>query len=132
MDAQQLNISKEELSLTRKLVEQLEKSEEEFNSGMNKVFKSMENISSCIQQTVGILAHLVNQQQTPYQQQYRPPFSPPSFNYQTVLQYEHPSQRNVQNENQGNEENECQGVPCKAENWHALSHEQYFSKYTYV
>ena len=92
----------------------------------------MENISSCIQQTVGILAHLVNQQQTPYQQQYRPPFSPPSFNYQSVLQYEHPSQRNVQNENQGNEENECQGVPCKAENWHALSHEQYFSKYTYV
>ena len=63
-----LNISKEELSLKRKLVEQLEKSEEDFNSGMNKVFKSMENISSCIQQTVGILAHLANQQQTPYQQ----------------------------------------------------------------
>ena len=66
MDTQLLNISKEELSLKRKLVEQLEKSEEEFNSGMNKVFKSMENISSCIQQTVGILAHLANQQQTPY------------------------------------------------------------------
>ena len=106
MDTQLLNISKEELSLKRKLVEQLEKSEEEFNSGMNKVFKSMENISSCIQQTVGILAHLVNQQQTPYQQQYRPPFSPPSFNQQSVPQYGHHSQRNVQNENQGDEENE--------------------------
>ena len=68
MDTQLLNISKEELSLKRKFVEQLEKSEEEFNSGMNKVFKSMENISSCIQQTVSILAHLANQQQTPYQQ----------------------------------------------------------------
>ena len=41
MDAQLLNISKEDLSLKRKLVEQLEKSEEEFNSGMNKVFKSV-------------------------------------------------------------------------------------------
>ena len=61
MDTQLLNISKEELSLKRKLVQQLEKPEEEFNSGMNKVFKSMENISFCIQQTVGILAHLINQ-----------------------------------------------------------------------
>ena len=86
MDAQLLNISKEDLSLKRKLVEQLEKSEEEFNSGMNKVFKSIENISSCIQHAVGILAHLVNQQQTPYQQQYRSPFSPPSFNHQSVPQ----------------------------------------------
>ena len=42
-----MDISKEELYLKRKLVEQLEKSEE-FNAGMNKVFKSMENISSCI------------------------------------------------------------------------------------
>ena len=73
LDTQLLNISKEELSLKRKLVDQLEKSEEEFNAGMNKVFKSMENISSCIQQT----AQLVNQQQTPW-----PPFSSPSFNHQ--------------------------------------------------
>ena len=65
----------------KKIVEKLEKSEEEFNSGMNKVFMPMENIISCIQQTVGILAHLVNQQQTPYQQQYRPPFSSPNFNH---------------------------------------------------
>ena len=71
---QLLNISKEESSLKRKLVEQLEKSEVEFNSCVNKVLKSMENISSCIQQTVSILAHLVNQQQTPYQQQCWPPF----------------------------------------------------------
>ena len=84
MDTQLLNISKEESSLKRKLVQQLEKPKEEFNSGMNKVFKSEENISFCIQQTVGILAHLVNQQQAPYQQQYRPPFSPPSFNHQPV------------------------------------------------
>ena len=55
-------------------MEQLEKSEVEFNSGVNKVLKSMENISSCIQQTVSILAQLVNQQQTPYQQQCWPPF----------------------------------------------------------
>ena len=65
MDTQLLNISKGELPLKRKLVEQLEKSEEEFNSDLNKVFKSMKNISSCIQQAVGILAHLVNQQQAP-------------------------------------------------------------------
>ena len=84
MDTQLLNISKEELSLKRKLVQQLEKPKEEFNSVMNKVFKSEENISFCIQQTVGILAHLVNQQQALYQQQYRPPFSPPSFNHQPV------------------------------------------------
>ena len=106
MDTQLLNISKEELSLKGKLVELLEKSEEEFNSGMNKVFTSMENISSCIQKTVGVLAHLANQQQTPYQQQYQSPFSPPSFNHQSVSQYAHPSQRNVQNENQENEGNE--------------------------
>ena len=106
MDTQLLNISKEELSLKRKLVQQLEKPEEEFNTGMNKVLKSAENLSSCIQQTVGILAHLDNQQQATYQQQYRPPFSPPSFNHQSVLQYGHPSRGNVQNKNQGNEENE--------------------------
>ena len=102
MDTQLLNILTEELHLKRKLVEQLEKSEEEFSSGMNKVFTSMENISSCIQQTVGILVGilLVNQQQTPYQQKYWPPFSPPSFNHQSILQYGNPSQRNVQNENQ--------------------------------
>ena len=105
MDTQLLNISKEELSLKRKLVEQLEKSEEEVNSVMNKMFKSMENISSCIQETVGILAHLVTLQK-PYQQQYQPPFSPPSFNHQSVPQYRHPTQRNVQYENQGNEKNE--------------------------
>ena len=99
MDTQLLNISKEELSHKRKLVEQLEKSEEESNSGMNKVFKSMENISSCIQQTVGILAHIINQQQTPYQQQYRPPFIPTNFNHRSVQLNGHPSQRNVQNEN---------------------------------
>ena len=72
---------------------------------MNEVFKSMENISSSIQQTVGILDHLVNQQQTPYQQQCWPPFSPLSFNHQSVMQYGHPSQTNVQNENQGNKKN---------------------------
>ena len=70
MDTQLLNISKEELPLKRKFVEQLVKPEEEFNLGMNKVFMSMENISSCIQQTVTILAHLVNKQQASYQQQY--------------------------------------------------------------
>ena len=58
MDTQLLNILEEELSLKRKLVEQLEleKSEEDLNSDMNNVFKSMEDICSCIQQTVGILA----------------------------------------------------------------------------
>ena len=40
MDTQSLNISKEE-SLKRKLVEQLAKSREEFNSGMNKAFSSV-------------------------------------------------------------------------------------------
>ena len=39
----------------------------------------MENISSCIQKTVGILAHLANQQQTPYQQQYRPLLAYPAL-----------------------------------------------------
>ena len=92
-------------------MEQLEKSEDEFHSGMNKVFKSMENISSCIFFScilvlllvlVSILAQLVNQQQKTY----RPPFSSPSSNHQAVPQYGHPSQRNVQNENQGKEQSE--------------------------
>ena len=79
MDTQLLNISKEELPLKRKHIEQIEKSEEDFNSSMNKVFKSNENIRSCIQETVVILAHLATLQ-TPYPQQYQPPFSPSSFN----------------------------------------------------
>ena len=41
MDTQLLNISKEELSLKRKFVEQLEKSGEDFNLGINKVFSSI-------------------------------------------------------------------------------------------
>ena len=28
--------------------------------------------------------------------------------------------------------NLLQGVPCKAKNWHALSHEQYFSKHSFL
>ena len=59
----------------------------------------MENVSSCMQQAVGILAHIINQQQTPYQQQYRPPFIPANFNHRSVQLNGHPSQRNVQNEN---------------------------------
>ena len=61
----------------------------------------MENISSCIQQTVGILAHIINQQQPTAnnQQQYRPPFIPTNFNHLSVQLNGHPSQRNVQNEN---------------------------------
>ena len=107
MDTQLLNISKEELSLKRKLVEQLERvSEEKFNASMNKVFKSMENISSCIQQTVGILAHLVSQQQIPYQQQYWSHFSSSNFNHQSVPQYGQSFHRNVKNENQVNKEND--------------------------
>ena len=58
MDTELLNISKEELSIKRKHAEQLEKSEEEFNLVMNQVLKSIENIISCIQQAVGILAPL--------------------------------------------------------------------------
>ena len=41
MDTQLLNISKEELSLKRNFVEQLEKSGEDFNLGINKVFSSI-------------------------------------------------------------------------------------------
>ena len=26
----------------------------------------------------------------------------------------------------------CQNIPCKAENWHSLSHEQYFSKHHFL
>ena len=56
MDTELLNISKEELPIKRKHAEQLEKSEEEFNLVVNQMFQSIENIISCIQQTVGILA----------------------------------------------------------------------------
>ena len=70
---QMLNIAKEELSLKRKLVEKLDKSDEEFRASMEKVNKTMENIGNAIQQSVGILSQLVRPQQyypNPSQQPY--------------------------------------------------------------
>ena len=52
MHVQMINISKDELSLERKLVEQLEKSHDDFNSGMNKNLTTMKSIGSAIEQIV--------------------------------------------------------------------------------
>lgn len=45
--------------LKRRLGEENEKSDKDFNEGLNKVLSTMDNISSAIQQNVGILAQLV-------------------------------------------------------------------------
>ena len=52
MHVQMINISKDELSLERKLVEQLEKSHDDFNSGMKKKLTTMKSIGSAIEQIV--------------------------------------------------------------------------------
>ena len=44
-----LNISREELSLKRKLIEKLDKPDDDFKESMEKINKTMENISSSIQ-----------------------------------------------------------------------------------
>ena len=55
-EAQLINLSKEELNLKRKMIENFEKSDIEYNTGLQKVLKTMDNIS------VDILAHLVHHQ----------------------------------------------------------------------
>ena len=52
--------TKEELNLKRKI--NFEKSDIEFNTGLQKVLKTMDIISGAIQRSVGILAHLVHHQ----------------------------------------------------------------------
>ena len=61
-ETQMTNLSKKELNLKRKMIEKFEKSDEEYNTSLQKVLKTMDNISSAIQQSVGILAHLVHHQ----------------------------------------------------------------------
>ena len=61
-----------------KFCEQYPEVEDEKFPRSNDLDSIMENNSSCIQQTVGIQARLVNQEKTTYEQQYEPPFSPPS------------------------------------------------------
>ena len=57
-----LTIVKEELSLKCKLVEKLDKSDEEFTANMEMVYKTTENIGNAIQQSVGISSQLVRPQ----------------------------------------------------------------------
>lgn len=55
------------------MIEKFEKSDEDYNTGLQKMLKTMDNISGAIQQSVGILAHLVHHQTQFHNQQI--PFS---------------------------------------------------------
>ena len=53
-----LQFAKEDLNLKRKLLEQLEKSDTDFNQNIAKVGCTMDTISNVMQQYVGILGNL--------------------------------------------------------------------------
>ena len=57
-ESQMLQFAKEDLNLKRKLLEQLEKSDKDFNQNIAKVGCTMDTISNVMQQYVGILGNL--------------------------------------------------------------------------
>ena len=57
-ESQMLQFAKEDLNLKRKLLEQLEKSDADFNQNIAKVGRTMEIISNVMEQCVGILGNL--------------------------------------------------------------------------
>ena len=57
-ESQMLQFAKEDLNLKRKLLEQLEKSDTDFNQNIAKVGCTMDTISNVMQQYVGILGNL--------------------------------------------------------------------------
>ena len=59
-ESQMLQFAKEDLNLKRKLLEQLEKSDADFNQNIAKVGRTMDTISNVMQQCVGILENLAN------------------------------------------------------------------------
>ena len=58
-DTQLLHCAKEDLNLKRKIIEKIEKAEEELNSNIAKVSKTLEGIGEVMKQCVGILSNIV-------------------------------------------------------------------------
>ena len=90
VDAQLLNVAKEELTLKRKLFESFEKDDTEFKEGMAKMSKTMESIGVSIQQGFGLLANLLNLPKQPsymqphnnqFPQTVQPPLTEPQYMY---------------------------------------------------
>ena len=57
-ESQMLQFAKEDLNLKRKLLEQLEKSDADFNQNIAKVGRAMDTVSNVMQQCIGILGNL--------------------------------------------------------------------------
>ena len=58
-ESQMLQFAKEDLNLKRKLLEQLEKLDADFNQNIAKVGRTMDTISNVMQQCLGVLGNLV-------------------------------------------------------------------------
>lgn len=90
-ETQMLNLTKEDVSLKRKLVEKFDQADLEFNVSLNKVLKTMDNFGSAIQKSVGIMAQLVSAK-TRYHSQQRPPYSLDEQRYGDTLQMRNANQ----------------------------------------
>ena len=58
-ESQMVQFAKEDLNLKRRLLEQLEKSDADFNQNIAKVGRTMDTISNVMQQCLGVLGNLV-------------------------------------------------------------------------
>jgi len=61
VDAQLLQISRDDLTFKKELLEKIDQSDKEFRVGFTELNKTMSNIGTAIQQSVGILSQLVTQ-----------------------------------------------------------------------
>ena len=62
-DDQLLQLTREDIAFKKELLEKIDKSDKEFKSELASLNHTMSNIGTAIQQSVGILAMLVNQGQ---------------------------------------------------------------------
>ena len=60
-DKQLIQISQEDVTLKRELLDKMEKSDQEFKASFTELNKTMATIGTAIQQSVGLLGQILNQ-----------------------------------------------------------------------
>ena len=58
-EKRKLNYAEEDIQLKRKLIERMDKSDQEFQENLKRINRTMENIGQSVQQSVGLLAEIL-------------------------------------------------------------------------
>ena len=65
LEKQKLNYTEQDIQLKRKLIERMDKSDQEFQENLKRIGRTMENIAHSVQQSVGLLAEILRSRTQP-------------------------------------------------------------------